>query len=746
MDDNLSKKSKKTKKTKDHHDEAEKISKKSKKDKKILDYDDEEKVSIKKKKKKEDHDHNEEIVKKKKKKKDKDKDKDEDNVDEEKSHKKKKKKDRTIESTTIATVDEAGEKKKKKKKKVHDDDETDHSRASSAVSKKSKAKSAKHTKKEDIVLVEHEAQIEHTGYSSEEFEPIPEEIREFDESTLSDLTVSEDDDDQPKRAVITAPMIRNDIRKPKTAKPIKEEPKQHEKKNTYRSKPDKTLFFESTGFANAQPYEVKSEIKRRYVDLLDKGIDFELSTKVNIINIHESQDYDSIMKNHGLGETIRNASIQTESHEQTTQTDEIETRNIWVQLQSSANQKDFGFEGEDEKENVFEALDPTKLNNFLKKSLDLVQQILDEEHMEKELQKGNHTSKEYNLSKDYLNHKIILFEILDDNPTEILMLAENENDQVMLIWSMYNMSEPTNILSCGYRGNTCNCITSAVGQHSQLIFGGFEDGSISMWNFKDSVINLKNRKFRPPSYQTAFVTSEENTEAIMIMECVLKSGTSIAQAQHELIAVDFGATIHIWSIVDVKGNLKSGSMNDLGIFPGSTLRLVPTIKYPLRHQIQSPYKEFQAFSITHPCGSDRHIYISSDQGCIYHIDRNGTDEFPQIYEINDNKSFLEITSIKFNPHIDRLFVVGCRNGNLYLFSTLKRNPIATIFQKTTESIDELMWDNVECGTLYAMTSNGRLLSWRMNEKEGIILINESIIDCELAKMKKNLIVVIEKRF
>ncbi|CAB3993044.1 WD repeat-containing 60-like [Paramuricea clavata] len=315
---------------------------------------------------------------------------------------------------------------------------------------------------------------------------------------------------------------------------------------------------------------------------------------------------------------------------------------------------------------------------------------------------------------------------------------------IVCYWNVNEPSQPQKILYCESSPKSC-CFSSVK---SSLVFAGLEDGSVVVWDVRESsslhsTINNKDNQWvvRRPTFSTAGVLFSENhlspVQNILPIALPIDSAQALSRSTvlqdepggmaFQLASLDESGVVNIWVVIELDKPDEAGSENDLGLAPGGRVKLIKSTSI----QVESPHREMfvgsaiQTSTMQFSTLDPNHFYVGTDRGWVVHCTRYGGRAHPKVYR-PETESFVTITAIDVSPWNIPVMLVGCTDGTLRLHDLRKEHAIRS-WPETTQgsAIVQLMWSKSRPSLFFVLDAKSNLYIWDLLQKDGHPVATES---------------------
>lgn len=168
---------------------------------------------------------------------------------------------------------------------------------------------------------------------------------------------------------------------------------------------------------------------------------------------------------------------------------------------------------------------------------------------------------------------------------------------------------------------------------------------------------------------------------------------------------------HLQSLSQYETLVQAETDADIGMAPGSIVKLIPSQKRCLKIPYKNPYsKELKVCCAVFPKRSSGKFLIGTDMGFIHLSSKFGEPCHPSILWPIEPPSTalpyaLDVTSISFSDHVPSVFLASFGNGEVALFSTSLTQALR-IWQISSFPILQVLWSPIRACVFYALDGHG----------------------------------------
>ncbi|XP_052829948.1 cytoplasmic dynein 2 intermediate chain 1 isoform X3 [Octopus bimaculoides] len=497
--------------------------------------------------------------------------------------------------------------------------------------------------------------------------------------------------------------------------------------------------------------DVKSKLIARNKELrklivLDTDVDQE------IFEMSPISQYELYISNFGRA-NYKQAFVQTgdDSIDRDIQTEETEMVDKWTQYPPSGhdsaggNQLNHSEVGNQISKTEF---DSVRLNKFLFHATRVMSVLLEEELPDNNLMVNtSENSSQLAFCTGYFtlstcplfgNQSVMYCCCTSTNFTDFLMTVHNDikmykaqtkdniNGRNFLgVWDLKQPSKPAKILSSESQISCC-CFGPSS---SKLTFAGCVDGSILVWDTREAEslhqsIHLDGVSYtvRHPAYNTAGLMMFNSHQAPVQSIChVPRQSYNLKDSRHlslepevsfQLLSMDCIGHINIWVVVELTSVQFHGSLTELGLRPGSKVKLVQSSTLSIQSPLRDPLclSGIQTHQLCLLPENPNEIYIATDTGHIVHSVRLGSIPYPRVHypqKMNGSCVLSEVLSIDFSPFKLPCFLTGYSDGNIHLYHTNRECAINSwpLSMTGISSITQVRWSKTRPCVFYAIADH-----------------------------------------
>ncbi|KAJ3121285.1 WD repeat-containing protein 60 [Physocladia obscura] len=275
-----------------------------------------------------------------------------------------------------------------------------------------------------------------------------------------------------------------------------------------------------------------------------------------------------------------------------------------------------------------------------------------------------------------------------------------------------------------------------LAQASYIVIAGTKDGSILIWNLKESnspqhifaELDAQDILYKLPCYSTDGIYGLDQTHQgsiIQIFNFSDDNGENMngkndfyEKRTYQIASLDIHGYVQFWTIHEIS-ELESQKFidTDYGLAIGSELRLIRGGGFNLDTTSDEAKCIGVRASQLHPNSADKFI-VATDTGMILNESKFRTTCFPKEFRLNP-PSFLRpadsTVSIDFNHHVPIIFLAAYESGIVALFHKCQETPLVT--WKLSCAARVIAWSAHRPALFYALDEKSVLHIWDLLEHE-----------------------------
>lgn len=273
------------------------------------------------------------------------------------------------------------------------------------------------------------------------------------------------------------------------------------------------------------------------------------------------------------------------------------------------------------------------------------------------------------------------------------------------------------------------CCCWAPGPSTSLVFAGMEEGGVCAWDLDEpegrhpmEEVGGQYLLTRRPSYSTEFLADAATTAAPVVGIATTPS-TENRSRPCQLIALNGWGTVTVFTVTILPPSDKNAADVDLGLRPGSRLKLVRTsqlnrlgmasLRPPLSGKLPTMDQVVQAFALQLLPDHARQFVVGSDCGKVLRGSWVGLPPPPKEYVADDHKSTLancpsspaeasSITTLHGSPFLRTAFLAGHSNGSIVLHSVDSSAAAAVWLDVSKAKIMVVRWSPTRPAVFFAL--------------------------------------------
>ncbi|XP_044736693.1 cytoplasmic dynein 2 intermediate chain 1 [Chrysoperla carnea] len=462
--------------------------------------------------------------------------------------------------------------------------------------------------------------------------------------------------------------------------------------------------------------------------------------------------YEMYMLNYGRGETQQIYSqTNDEDLSEEVQTDEIEMKNMWTQNPTEycgkiktiedileCNYFLNGVGGDSVVRAEQKIVNMEKLNIFLRSTSDVVLRLLSNKNTVEACTKATLPFsigyKALNTSLQFLiNRPMRILEYSRSSNIFILTVHDSNLNEFMpedqqlfarsliCIWDLLDISIPSKLLISN------DNVTAACFEYSKtnLIFGGLQNGGISVWDLSEHVSYHKTVKDELDNIWTlrtpTFVKEPEDCKDLVLDEVVaIKSIANDEKSLYgQVCSLNKRGQLVIWIVIT--SNLSEGQVQLVqGLAYWGRIRLSPSISVNVNNFLNCTSTDLECYDLQIDSKDPNHLYISTNYGFVVHCLTLGTKVTPKLYESNTGYNS-PTTCVEPCPFNQPYFLVGCTDGSIRLHSRYASKSLTTLLgvedNLKENSIKLIQWLKSKPFCIFSLDVNNTLHIWNLENSD-----------------------------
>ncbi|XP_015838601.2 cytoplasmic dynein 2 intermediate chain 1 [Tribolium castaneum] len=416
--------------------------------------------------------------------------------------------------------------------------------------------------------------------------------------------------------------------------------------------------------------------------------------------------YDIFIKYYGKSNTIQ-ASVQTGDHtDEETQTDQITHQNKWTQFPPCFTKIEdeepfwerykcdyLGVGGDDlTTQKLQNCYNETSLETFLLRAGGLILNLQMEANMRTnvETNKNNIPFSKGQITCDTTKLDFLKNRPLNDvcfcanNSTKILTVhgPQHSSNSFVCLWNISDVSKPETVLVAFGHVLCCTCCFECP----NLILGGLKDGTLVVWDVKESSKShenvcgemVENLLARSPTYSTEI--NHGHSSRVISVQSLSRKESEIdvfqAHGATEVCSLDEDGEVIVWSVIS-KEESRGRIVEKQGLAHWGSVIITINVQISLK-KLYPEIGDFNCTDLALSHFDSNNLYISTNHGHIIHCLTSGGKSGVKKFLGDSQANCLEMC-----PFSSQYFVAGFNNGNLNFYSTVIERPLMVLFNKET---------------------------------------------------------------
>eukprot|EP00730_Choanoeca_flexa_P002007 TRINITY_DN10876_c0_g1_i7.p1 TRINITY_DN10876_c0_g1~~TRINITY_DN10876_c0_g1_i7.p1 ORF type:complete len:948 (+),score=153.77 TRINITY_DN10876_c0_g1_i7:80-2923(+) len=287
---------------------------------------------------------------------------------------------------------------------------------------------------------------------------------------------------------------------------------------------------------------------------------------------------------------------------------------------------------------------------------------------------------------------------------------------MLCVWDITRPSLPTHVLVCHGQPTCCTFANAAA----TAVLAGTEEGVIMAWDLLDPADSHKCRTSTPakqllrfPSFIADFTTANTSHDCRVVSIASLHATAEAVSddGAFQAVSMDESGLAISWTGLYLPEADMAGSLTDIGMFPGSRLKLIDGGATRLAEPDRQNSNSIFTYMTLDP-QSPNHIYAGTSMGTVVHRVRNGNLVGPKAYVARIHSLApcpANCTAIAFHPDDHRHFLAGFDSGHIVLFKT---NHPAPLRQWTVSAaVSDVLWSLTRPAVFAVLTADSVLHYW-----------------------------------
>uniref|UniRef100_A0AAQ6IRZ2 WD repeat domain 60 n=1 Tax=Anabas testudineus TaxID=64144 RepID=A0AAQ6IRZ2_ANATE len=527
--------------------------------------------------------------------------------------------------------------------------------------------------------------------------------------------------------------------------------------------------------------KVASKQKKRSTELL-RLIDLDFSMTVSLLDLPPVNEYDMYIRNFGSANT-KQAYVQCneDNADRDIQTEEIEMCEKWTQHppehSGACGDPNHSQEARDKTTSDLK-FDSKRLTAFLSSASQVMIVLLEEDQAERiSLRKLRTQTDTLSFSEGslQLNTKLpflygrhvslVQFSQVQRHtmmsvhaPTTKPSAVRLDSCTIICIWNIWEPSRPQKILL--YESEVqCCCFSTGK---AILVIAGTSVGSVVLWDLREPASNHYRMKigedewtFRQPTFSTDSVMANSgHFSAVTSVEVVssnvvgglrpevplLASEEESSGLSFQLASLDESGVLNFWVVVELPKATEAGSPTDLGLRPGSKVKLLHSSSLHTADRGSSREAvntgPLQSLQLKFLPSDSNHFFIGTNMGLVSHGTSHGLKAHPKFYRFQEPGTRpVDVTSIHFSPFRQNMFLVACGDGCIRLHGVSYEQPVAEWKSSTAgEPVVLLQWAQTRPTVFCVLDAASNLHIWDLLKNETEPVVTERLTSDRVTSM------------
>ncbi|MBZ3883561.1 WD repeat-containing protein 60 [Sciurus carolinensis] len=502
--------------------------------------------------------------------------------------------------------------------------------------------------------------------------------------------------------------------------------------------------------------------KTRSTKLL-RLIDLDFSFTFSLLDLPPVNEYDMYIRNFGKKNT-KQAYVQynEDNVERDTQTEDIETRDVWTQhpgegaIVSGGSKEQYIFDA-----TVVPRIDTPRLSSFLRAACQVVAVLLEEDRLAAGPSwtlgaEGNtlcisDSSSQLNTSLPFLEGRKVsclhASRVQRQTVVSVHDLPAKASAQlldhryILCVWDIWQPSGPQKVLICESKV-TCCCFGP---YKAFLLFAGTVHGSVVVWDLReDSRIHhcvklsdcfwtlrtatfstdgvLASVSHRSPLQALEPVSSPASRKQSSVLSPFsTQEGTS--GLSFHVASLDESGVLNMWVVVELPKADIAGSISDLGLIPGGRIKLVHSAALQVGDSLSRKGSELwgptQALSVRFLPADPDHFVVGTDLGLISHGTRQDLRVSPKLFRPwQRGIRPVKVNVIDFSPFGEPVFLAGCSDGSVRLHQLTSAQPLLQWDGSTGgRAVAALQWSPTRPAVFLVQDVASRIYLWDLLQSD-----------------------------
>ncbi|XP_051266842.1 cytoplasmic dynein 2 intermediate chain 1 isoform X1 [Dicentrarchus labrax] len=530
-------------------------------------------------------------------------------------------------------------------------------------------------------------------------------------------------------------------------------------------------------FVAAKQREVSKKVatkqKKRSTELL-RLIDLDFSMTFSLLDLPPVNEYDMYIRTFGTANT-KQAYVQCneDNADRDIQTEEIEVFEKWTQHPPEHNGAcgDPNLSQEARDKTISEInFDSQRLTAFLHSASQVMVVLLEEDQAERKslrklksqtdtlsfsdgsLQLNTKLPFLYGRSVSLLHFSQVQRQTMMSvhSPTTKPSAVRLDSCTIICIWNIWEPSRPQKVLV--YESEVqCCCFSPGK---AILVFAGTSVGSVVLWDLREHASNHYRLKigedewtFRQPTFSTdAVMAGSGHFSSVTSVEVVpstvagglrpevpfLASEEESSGLSFQLASLDETGVLNFWVVVELPKANEAGSPTDLGLRPGSKVKLLHSSSLLTAERVSprdaAKTGPLQTLHLKFLPTDSNHFFVCTNMGLVNHGTSHGLKAPPKFYRFQEaGVRPVDVSSIHFSPFMQHLFLVGCGDGSIRLHAVSHEQPVAEWKNGTAgEPVVSLHWAQTRPTVFCVLDAASNLHIWDLLKNDTEPVVTEGI--------------------
>lgn len=293
---------------------------------------------------------------------------------------------------------------------------------------------------------------------------------------------------------------------------------------------------------------------------------------------------------------------------------------------------------------------------------------------------------------------------------------------ILCVWSLHEPSLPQHILICE---GTPTCCCFAPGRDS-LVFAATSSGALLVWDLNEApslhvshLVGGTEYLLRCPAFATDG-RDPPQSHGCPVVALQAVGGGQRGQDAHasstglQLVTLDEDAVMKTWTLMELTKADPSGSQRDLGLRPGSRVKLelaTGSRVLATSSNVTRPDSTSAHSLAVFPTNPNR-VLVGTNRSQVVNWVRFGRRISPRLFCLSEVVGASEATSVLFLPGFPEYFAAAYSHGEVAIFKTTQQAPLArwsACFQGA--AVLSLGFSASRPAVFFALDANSRLHAW-----------------------------------